>query len=163
MSPRERGLPALWRPLSDTLALDTASQYVASLLRRDVVSPWPSSRRTRMLCFGFRLALLVSLIVPTSSALAQSACTFRGGFAQLQSLIPDQVGTCTANEQYRPDQGESTQTTSNGTLVWHSIDNAISFSDGFHAWVLDPNTQGQVRSIKEPFPFACHVDCLTPV
>ena len=104
-------------------------------------------------------ALIFILAVTTwQPVTAQANCAFRGGFAQLQALISDRVGSCTADEQYRPDQGESTQQTSTGTLVWHSVDGAISFSDGFHAWVLDPDGQVQVRGVAERFPFEFNGD-----
>jgi zinc/manganese transport system substrate-binding protein len=104
------------------------------------------------------LALLAWFLVPVGSAGAQASCSFRGGFAQLQAQIPDLVGSCLADEQYRPDIGQSTQLTSNGTLVWRSVDGGISFSDGAHTWVLDPNGQVQVRGVNERFPFEFNGD-----
>ena len=111
-----------------------------------------------MLRFGLIVALTVNLLLPAVPAAAQTGCSFRGGFAQLQALIPDRVGSCTADEQYRPDQGLSTQQTSTGTLIWHSVDGATAFSDGFHAWVLDPAGQVQVRGVNERFPFEFNGD-----
>src|ERR1700737_2278283 len=111
-----------------------------------------------MLRFALILPLAVTFLLPAVPAAAQAACSFRGGFAQLQTLIPDRVGTCTADEQYRPDQGLSTQQTSAGTLLWHSVDGAISFTDGFHTWVLDPDGQVQVRGVAERFPFEFNGD-----
>lgn len=113
-----------------------------------------------MLRFGLICILAVTVWLPALPAAAQTTCSFRGGFAQLQALIPDRVGSCIADEQYRPDQGLSTQQTSTGTFVWHSVDGAISFSDGFHAWVLDPAGQVQVRSVAERFPFEFNGDGL---
>ena len=113
-----------------------------------------------MLRFGLIFVLAVNFLLPAVPAAAQANCSFRGGFAQLQALIPDRVGTCTADEQYRPDQGLSTQQTSAGTLIWHSVDGAISFSDGFHAWVLDPTGQVQVRGVAERFSFEFNGDGL---
>jgi len=107
---------------------------------------------------GLVFVLAVTFLVPALPAAAQASCAFRGGFAQLAALIPDRVGACTADEQYRPDQGLSTQTTSTGAFIWHSIDGALSFSDGFHAWVLDPTGQVQVRGIAERFPFEFNGD-----
>jgi zinc/manganese transport system substrate-binding protein len=107
---------------------------------------------------AFVLALLATLIAAPSASLAQASCQFRGGFAQLQQLIPDRVGTCLEDEQYRPDIGQSTQRTTNGTLAWHSVDNALAFSDGFHTWVLDPNGQVQVRNVNERFAFEFNGD-----
>ncbi|MDQ6670199.1 MAG: zinc ABC transporter substrate-binding protein [Chloroflexota bacterium] len=111
-----------------------------------------------MLRFGLIVVLAVHLLLPAWPAAAQTACSFRGGFAQLQALIPERVGACTGDEQYRPDQGLSTQQTSTGTLVWHSVDGAISFSDGFHAWVLDPTGQVEVRGVNERFAFEFNGD-----
>jgi zinc/manganese transport system substrate-binding protein len=111
-----------------------------------------------MLRFGLIFALAVTCLLPALPAAAQAACSFRGGFAQLAALIPDRVGTCTADEQYRPDQGLSTQQTSTGAFIWHSVDGAISFSDGSHTWVLDPTGQVQVRGVAERFPFEFNGD-----
>jgi zinc/manganese transport system substrate-binding protein len=110
-----------------------------------------------------RFALIsaaLTLALTALPAAAQTDCSIRGGFAQLQAQIPDRVGTCTANEQYRPEQGESTQTTTNGALLWHSLDGATSFSDGLHTWVLDPNGQVQMRDPGERFAFEFNGDGL---
>jgi zinc/manganese transport system substrate-binding protein len=107
---------------------------------------------------GGSALICVLAITSWQPAAAQATCSFHGGFAQLQALIPDRVGSCTADEQYRPDQGESTQQTSTGTLIWHSVDNAITFSDGSHTWVLDPDGQVQVRGVAERFPFEFNGD-----
>jgi zinc/manganese transport system substrate-binding protein len=115
-----------------------------------------------MLRVGLILAVAVNFLLPALPAAAQASCSFRGGFAQLAALIPDRVGTCTADEQYRPDQGQSTQPTSTGTLIWHSVDGAISFTDGFHAWVLDPSGQVEVRGVAERFPFEFNGDGFPP-
>src|SRR5437660_9689172 len=108
----------------------------------------------------FRLGLIFALAaaawLPAVPASAQAACTFRGGFAQLQSQIPDRVGTCLADEKYRPEIGESFQPTSNGALVWHSVDGATSFSDGAHACGVDPDGQVQVSNNNERFPIELH-------
>ena len=130
------------------------------MMGRDVVSHLPYLRGASSHASVPRLifALAVALLLPALPAAAQAACSFRGGFAQLQAQIPDRVGTCTSNEQYRPDQGESTQTTTTGAFLWHSVDNAISFSDGVHTWVLDPTGQVQVRGTNERFPFEFNGD-----
>jgi zinc/manganese transport system substrate-binding protein len=110
-----------------------------------------------MLRIALSLALLATLLSAPAAA-AQSTCQFRGGFVQLQQLIPDRVGACVQDEQYRPDIGQSTQRTSNGTLVWHSVDGSLSFSDGFHTWVLDPNGHVQVRNVDERLAFEFNGD-----
>src|SRR3981081_2237032 len=111
-----------------------------------------------MLRFGLIFALVASAWLPVPPAFAQAGCTFRGGVPQLQSQIPDRVGSCLADEKYRPEIGESFQPTSNGALVWHSVDGAISFSDGFHTWGLDPYAQAQGCSVNERFAFEFNGD-----
>jgi zinc/manganese transport system substrate-binding protein len=111
-----------------------------------------------MLRFGLIFVLAVNFLLPALPAAAQASCAFHGGFAQLAALVPDRVGTCTADEQYRPDQGLSTQQTSTGAFIWHAVDGAISFSDGSHTWVLDPNGQVQLRGVAERFPFEFNGD-----
>jgi zinc/manganese transport system substrate-binding protein len=59
--------------------------------------------------------------------------------------------------------GESTQPTTGGLLVYHSIDGVVSFSDGAQTWVLDPNGQVQVRNVNERFPFEFNGDGLPTV
>jgi zinc/manganese transport system substrate-binding protein len=109
---------------------------------------------------GVAVLLLALLALSCAPAAAQANCSFRGGFAQLQALIPDQVGACQGDEHYRPDIGQSTQPTSNGTLIWHSVDGALAFSNGAQTWVLDPNAQVQVRGTNERFPFEFNGDGL---
>jgi len=111
-----------------------------------------------VLRFGLISVLAFNLLLPALPAAAQTGCSVRGGFAQLAALIADRVGTCTSDEHYRPEQGLSTQQTSTGTFSWHSLDGAISFSDGFHTWVLDPAGQVQVRGVAERFPFEFNGD-----
>src|SRR3981081_4615380 len=111
-----------------------------------------------MLRFGLIFGLVASVWLPVLPAFAQAGCTFRGGFAQLQSQIPDRVGGCLSEGTYRPAISASFPPSANGSLVWHSVDGAISFSDGFHAWVLDPTAQVQVRNINERFPFEFNGD-----
>lgn len=111
-----------------------------------------------MFRFAVIFALLATPLTPAFPVAARAACTFQGAFAQLQTQIPDRVGTCLTDERYRPDTGESYQQASNGALVWHSVDGAASFSDGVHTWVLDPNAQVQVRNVNERFPFEFNGD-----
>ena len=109
---------------------------------------------------GLMVALLASLAVASPPAFAQSACQLTGGFAQLQAQIPDRVGTCQGDVSSRPELGEATQRTTNGLLVYHTLDGVVSFSDGFHTWVLDPNGQVQVRNTGERFSFEFNGDGL---
>jgi zinc/manganese transport system substrate-binding protein len=107
---------------------------------------------------GLVFALLTSLALPSSPALAQSACQLTGGFGLLQSQIPDRVGTCSGAEIDRIELGEATQPTTNGRLVYHTVDGVVSFSDGTHTWVLDPSGQVQVRGVGERFSFEFNGD-----
>jgi hypothetical protein len=82
-----------------------------------------------------------------------------GGFAQLQAQIPEHVGTCqgTATTS-RPELGEATQATSNGRLIYLTVDGVVSFTDGSHTWVLDPNGEVQVRNVDERLAFEFNGD-----
>ena len=106
------------------------------------------------------VALLATLVLSNSTAFAQSACQLSGGFAQLAAQLPDRVGTCQGNVDSHLELGEATQATTNGLLVYHTIDGVVSFSDGFHTWVLDPNGQVQVRQVNERFPWEFNGDGL---
>jgi zinc/manganese transport system substrate-binding protein len=109
---------------------------------------------------GLTFIVLASLAFPSSAAFAQTACQLTGGFALLQSQIPDVVGSCSGAEADRVELGEATQPTSNGRLVYHTVDGVVSFSDGTHTWVLDPNGQVQVRGVNERFPWEFNGDGL---
>ena len=109
--------------------------------------------------FGLVVALLMSVLVPGPAAMAQS-CQLTGGFGQLAAQIPDMVGTCKGAEVDRIELGESSQPTTNGLLVYHTVDGVVSFSDGMHTWVLDPSGQVQMRNVNERFPFEFNGDGL---
>src|SRR5438105_1548508 len=106
---------------------------------------------TSRLCSIVALIAILALSSPPA-AFAQS-CQLTGGFALLQSQIPDVVGTCRGAELDRVELGEATQPTTNGRLIYHSLDGVVSFSDGVHTWVLDPAGQVQSRNVNERFPF----------
>ena len=77
----------------------------------------------------------------SSPAMAQATCQLTGSFAVLQSQIPDRVGTCVGAEEDQIELGEATQPTTNGRLVYRTVDGVVSFSDGTQTWVLDPSGQ----------------------
>ncbi len=108
--------------------------------------------------FALSVALFATLLFSNSPAFAQGTCHLDGGFAQLAAQISDRVGTCQGNVDSHLELGEATQPTSNGLLVYHTIDGVVSFSDGAHTWVLDPNGQVQVRNVGERFPFEFNGD-----
>ena len=114
-------------------------------------------RRRRL---ALLVALLASLAVASPPAFAQAACQLSGGFAQLQAQVPDRVGSCQGDVSSRPELGEATQRTTTGVLVYHTLDGVVSFSDGLHTWVLDPDGQVQVRNVNERFPFEFNGDGL---
>jgi zinc/manganese transport system substrate-binding protein len=107
--------------------------------------------------FSLVLILLATLVLPTPVA-AQAGCSYKSGFALLQTQMPDVVGSCRSNEIYRPEIGESSQLTAKGILIWHSVDNVMSFSDGYNVWVLDPGGQVQLRGVTERFAFEFNGD-----
>ncbi len=107
---------------------------------------------------GFVVALLASVALSSPPAAFAQSCQLMGGFALLQSQVPDVVGTCRGAEIDRLELGEATQPTTNGRLVYHTVDGVVSFSDGTHTWVLDPNGQVQVRTVNERYPFEFNGD-----
>jgi zinc/manganese transport system substrate-binding protein len=109
--------------------------------------------------FALTLVLLLGLALPAARVMAQSGCQLSGTFALLQSQIPERVGTCSGPRADHSELGETTQPTTNGTLVYHSIDQVVTFSDGTsHVWVLDPNGQVQTRGTDERFPWEFNGD-----
>jgi zinc/manganese transport system substrate-binding protein len=110
---------------------------------------------------GLLLALLITLpLLGCSGQRPQAACQLTGGFALLQSQIPDQVGTCSGAAIDQPELGETIQPTTNGNLVYHAVDGVVSFNTEEQAWVLDPSGQAQLRGVNERFPWEFNGDGL---
>jgi zinc/manganese transport system substrate-binding protein len=109
---------------------------------------------------GFVFVVLASLALGSPAAAFAQSCQLTGGFALLQSQVPDVVGTCRGAEIDRPELGEATQSTTNGRLMYHTVDGVVSFSDGSHTWVLDPSGQVQIRTVNERFAFEFNGDGL---
>jgi zinc/manganese transport system substrate-binding protein len=114
----------------------------------------------RRLGLTFMIVAILALPSSPSAPVLAQTCQLSGGFAQLAAQVPDRVGTCQGAEVVRTELGEVTQPTSTGLLVYHSLDGVVSFTDGFHAWVLDPSGQAQVRDVNERFPFEFNGDGL---
>src|SRR5437588_5344577 len=109
---------------------------------------------------GFVFAFLASLVLANSPAAVAQSCQLTGGFALLQSQIPDVIGTCRGAEVDRLELGEATPPPTTGRLVYHTVDGVVSFSDAAHTWVVDPGGQVQVRNVDERFPFELNGDGL---
>ncbi|MHB8619505.1 MAG: hypothetical protein ACYDAG_08040 [Chloroflexota bacterium] len=65
------------------------------------------------------------------------ACAFVLGFATLDSLIAQAVGTCRDNQAFGAN-GDALQYTTGGLLVWRKADNWTAFTDGYHTWINGP-------------------------
>ena len=90
--------------------------------------------RIAAICLVLFLALTT-----TATVSANNHCHFGGGFATLRDMIGhDVVGDCWENEHYNAN-GDSTQRTSGGMLVWRKADNWTAFTDGYRTWVNGPN------------------------
>ncbi|MDQ3810558.1 MAG: zinc ABC transporter substrate-binding protein [Chloroflexota bacterium] len=111
-----------------------------------------------MLRIAIALALLAALGVFIGVASRRESCAFGTRFAQLQAQVPDVVGACVEDEQYRPELGQATQRTTAGTLAWDSLDGVARFSNGTHTWVLDPGGQVLLRPDNERFGFEFNGD-----
>jgi hypothetical protein len=93
--------------------------------------------RSRSL-FAVILMVSAAALAPTPAVAQTPTCTFVLGFATLDSLIPDVVGNCLANQSFNPENGDALQPTTNGLMVWRKSDNFTAFTDGFLSWVNGP-------------------------
>ncbi len=93
----------------------------------------------RAAALGVALASAVSLAGPAAimSASAPANCQFVLGFKALHDLDPGDVGDC-GNSQSFSANGDATQMTAHGMLVWRKADNFTAFTDGFRSWVNGP-------------------------
>ncbi len=75
---------------------------------------------------------------PTPAAAATAAnCIYQLGFQTLQSMDPTDIGTCQENESHQAN-GDATQHTSGGLLVWRKADNWTAFTNGYWTWINGP-------------------------
>jgi len=81
-------------------------------------------------------ALLLALWPATPTAAA--SCRFELGFAALAARLPAQVGVCLEDEQHDAMNGDATQHTTSGLLVWRKADNWTAFTNGYLTWVHGP-------------------------
>ena len=92
--------------------------------------------RLRRASAGLLLGLFV-LTLTLASVMAVD-CEFVLGFKALRDIIGHEiVGECLENEHYTAN-GDSTQKTTGGLLVWRKADNHTAFTDGHHTWVNGP-------------------------
>ncbi len=109
---------------------------------------------------GLFLVLVLAVVAVPYWGLARAGCSVGSRFLSLRAAVGDVVGDCVEDERYRPELGMATQRTSNGSLVWSSLDGVTSFSDGVRTWVLDPAGQVVERGAFERFPFEFNGDGL---
>ncbi len=99
---------------------------------------------------GILLGLAVASL--TLASVAAVDCEFVLGFKTLRDLSGHEiVGECLENERYS-ENGDSTQATTGGLLVWRKADNYTAFTDGYHTWVNGPNGL-EKRLDSERFPW----------
>ena len=105
--------------------------------------------RLRRASIGILLGLAVITLTLASAVAAD--CEFVLGFKALRDLIGHEiVGECLENEHFS-ENGDSTQATTGGLLVWRNADNHTAFTDGNHTWINGPNGLQQ-RLNSERFP-----------
>jgi hypothetical protein len=105
---------------------------------------------------GLRLVTLIAVLllaglIPATAGAEAASCQFVLGFKTLHDLIPSIVGNCATNEAYAVN-GDATETTTNGLLVWRKADNHTAFTDGYRTWVNGPFGL-QVRLNNARFPW----------
>lgn len=105
------------------------------------------------------VGLAALLLLPAGSAgAAQAPCQYVLGFAALHAALPMQVGSCRENQQYDA-QGNATQRTYGGLLVWRKASNTTAFTDGYRTWVAGP---GGLRQRLNSERFAWEPDAGAP-
>ena len=62
---------------------------------------------------------------------------FKLGFLALSSILGDAAGQPLEDEHYQAN-GDSTQRTTTGLMVWRKADNWTAFTDGYRTWVNGP-------------------------
>jgi peptidoglycan/xylan/chitin deacetylase (PgdA/CDA1 family) len=96
--------------------------------------------------FAWLVAVLATIVLATgplrapATASAQTDCTvqFGPGMLTLRGLVGEAMGEPLDCELPTDSAGDTIQTTSTGT-AWYSVgDNAETFTDGYHRWVLNP-------------------------
>ena len=99
---------------------------------------------------GLLLGLFVTTLVLGSAMAAD--CEFVLGFKDLRDVVGHGiVGECLENEHFSAN-GDGTQKTTGGLLVWRKADNHTAFTDGHNTWINGPNGL-QKRLNSERFPW----------
>jgi hypothetical protein len=88
------------------------------------------------------LALAAALVLPMQglaapALLSASGCQFVLGFRALHDLDPGDTGDCTENQSFQPN-GDATQRTTKGLMVWRKADNWTAFTNGSTTWINGP-------------------------
>ena len=110
------------------------------------------SMQTRLRRTFIGLLLGLAVITLTLASAVAADCEFVLGFKTLRDLIGHEiVGECLENEHFS-ENGDSTQATTGGLLVWRNADNHTAFTDGNHTWINGPNGLQQ-RLNSERFPW----------
>ena len=100
-----------------------------------------SNRLRRFGQLALPLSLLISMAFAPSPAQADS-CSYQLGFKTLHDLDPAFFGDCLDNQSYNSN-GDATQHTTRGLMVWRSADNWTAGTDGSITEINGPN--GLVR------------------
>lgn len=98
------------------------------------------------------------VLAACAPAADHGGCSLADAFVRLQSALPDRVGVCTGPVDEQPELGQLTQPTTQGQLLFQSVDGVASFSDGMQTWLLDAAGQVQVREADERFAWEFNGD-----
>lgn len=118
--------------------------------------------RVRSLVAWLLLPLAAALLLLGTAPTTQAQnCQFVLGFATIQQMIPQIVGTCVTNEIH--DQfGNANQMTTGGMMQWRKADNFTAFTDGFRSWVNGPCGL-EMRLNSQRFPWEANPEGLPVV
>ena len=84
-----------------------------------------------------RLPLLLPLLTLFAfpRVAAAAGCQLVLGFQTMSALVD--VGACLDDQGTQPN-GDATQHTTRGLLVWRKADNWTAFTDGYRTWIIGP-------------------------
>ena len=84
------------------------------------------------------LGIFLTLVAPMAAHAQQAPnCQFTMGFAAFHTTDPGVVGDCLDDQRYAVN-GDATQDTTKGLLVWRKADNWTAFTNGSTTWLNGP-------------------------
>jgi hypothetical protein len=108
------------------------------------------------------VAATTAATTPATSGHQAAPCQLAPAFATLLAAIGDQsqVGSCTEDVGINPSNGDTVQHTARGLLAKSKLDNSLSFTDGYQAWVLGADGKAHHRLNTQRFSWEANPEGL---